>query len=194
MSEVHVHGVVSASETAGLPSGARRVAHREIAAIVSDAGDGQMKATHLLRAHWQILEEVGASTTVLPVRFGTAVADDSAVVDDFLAPAHDELTATLANLADKVQLTVKGFYAEEVLMRGVVEGSPAVAKLRERVRALPEAAGYYERIRLGELVAAEVEKARKPPSKMPKKQKDKTNTKVLKKTNNRNESRNQKRK
>jgi hypothetical protein len=42
----------------------------------------------------------------------------------------------------------------------VVEHSPAVAQLRERVRDRPKAATYYERIQLGELVAGEVEQAR----------------------------------
>jgi hypothetical protein len=37
-----------------------------------------------------------------------------------------------------------------------VRTSPAVAALRERLQGLSEAAGYYDRIRLGELVAAEV--------------------------------------
>ena len=64
------------------------------------------------------------------------------------------------SLAGKVQLSVKAFYEEEALLRGVVEGSPTIARLRERVRGLSPDAGYYERIRLGELVSAEVERAR----------------------------------
>ena len=67
--------------------------------------------------------------------------------------------AQLAALDGKVQLSVKGAYDEAALLRAVVEGSPAVARLRERVRGLSEAAGRNERIRLGELVAAEVEPA-----------------------------------
>jgi Gas vesicle synthesis protein GvpL/GvpF len=55
---------------------------------------------------------------------------------------------------------VKGAYDETRLLRAVVEGSPAVARLREQVRGLSEEAGRYERIRLGELVAAEVEQLR----------------------------------
>jgi Gas vesicle synthesis protein GvpL/GvpF len=82
------------------------------------------------------------------------------VVAASLTPRHDRLAGQLAELAGKVQLTVKGFYEEEQLMRGVVQGSPAVARLRERVRGRPDAATYYDRIRLGELVAAEVEQAR----------------------------------
>ena len=59
-----------------------------------------------------------------------------------------------------MQLSVKAFYDEERLMRGVVDESTAVARLRERVRQRPKAATYYDRIQLGELVAGEVEQAR----------------------------------
>jgi hypothetical protein len=94
------------------------------------------------------------------VRFGTVLASDDAVVEQFLAPRHDRLVAQLAELTGKVQLSVKGFYDEERLLRGVVESSPAVAEMRERVRGRPKAATYYDRIQLGEAVAGEVERAR----------------------------------
>jgi hypothetical protein len=88
------------------------------------------------------------------------MAGDEAVVEEFLAPHHDGLAAQLKELDGKVQMTVKGSYDEADLMRSVVAGSPAIAAQRERVRSLPEAAGHFERIRLGELVAAEVERVR----------------------------------
>jgi hypothetical protein len=59
-----------------------------------------------------------------------------------------------------VQLTVKASYDEERLMREVVEGAPAIAAMRTELRKLPQEAGYYGRIRLGEAVAAEVERRR----------------------------------
>ena len=161
MSEVHVHGVVPAAEQTEIASApVRRVAHREVAALVSDVEPGELTAPRVLRVHWRVLEEAAATTTVLPVRFGTVMAGEKAVVDEFLAPRHDDLAAELRQLAGKVQLTVKGFFEEEALMRGVVESSPAIARLRERVRDVPEAAAYYERIELGRLVAGEVERAR----------------------------------
>jgi hypothetical protein len=161
MSDVHVHGVVPAAEQTEIASvEVRRVTHGDVAALVSDVEPEGLAASRVLRRHWHVLEEAGATTTVLPVRFGTVMAGDRAVADEFLAPRHDELAAGLAELAGKVQLTVKGFFDEESLMRGVVARSPAVARLRERVRGLPEAAAYYDRIQLGQLVAAEVERAR----------------------------------
>ena len=59
-----------------------------------------------------------------------------------------------------MQLNLKGEYDEERLLRDVVSGSPEVAALRERLQGLPGEAGYYDRIRLGELVAAEIERRR----------------------------------
>lgn len=158
MSDVHVHGVVPAGADPG--GGVRRLVHRDVAAVVTDAGGRELRAADVVRAHWKVLEDIGARATVLPVRLGTVMADDRAVVDEFLAPEHDRLVAELDRLAGKVQLTVKGTYDEQALMRGVVERSPAVVRLRERIAGLPEAASYYQRIELGRLVASEVERSR----------------------------------
>jgi Gas vesicle synthesis protein GvpL/GvpF len=161
MSEVHVYGIVAASAGPELAEdGLRLIVHRDVAALVSDVEAGQLTAVRVLRAHWRAVERASARCTVLPVRFGTVMADDRAVVEEFLAPAHDGLADKLAEMTGKVQLTVKGFYDEEALMASIVAGSPVIARLREEVSAVPEAAAYYKRIELGQLVAAEVERAR----------------------------------
>jgi Gas vesicle synthesis protein GvpL/GvpF len=161
MSDVHVYGVVRAkADLELLEEGVRLIAHRDLAALVSDLDRHDLKAVRVLRMHWRVLEAVSTSTTVLPVRFGTVMAGDRAVVEDFLEPSHDEIVAALADLTGKVQLTVKGVYEEDALMAGIVQGSPAIARLREQVRGVPDAAAYYKRIELGQRVAAEVERAR----------------------------------
>ena len=160
MSEVYVHGVTATGDRATIEgAGARAVADGELAAIVTDAS-GDTRAADLMRRHWQVLEAVAATATVVPVQFGTAMTGEDAVLAEFLAPRAGELRAQLAALDGKVQLSVKGTYDEAALLRSVVESSPAVAQLRERVRGLSEAAGHFERIRLGELVAAAVEQIR----------------------------------
>ena len=160
MSEVYVHGVTSADARAAIEgAGARAVADGGLAAIVTDAA-AETRAADLMRRHWQVLEAVAATATVVPVQFGTAMAAEEAVAAEFLAPRKDALTAQLAQLDGKVQLSVKGSYDETALLNSIVSGSPAVARQRERVRGLSEAAGHFERLRLGELVAAEVEQVR----------------------------------
>jgi hypothetical protein len=171
---VYVYGIARAADNTEVQApgvgqdkdGVRRVVHGELAALVSDVDAGPLVAARGLRGHWRVLEEAATKATVLPVRFGTVVEDVDAVIDRFLAPRHDHLVAQLAALSGKVQLSVKAFYDEDRLMRGVVQGSPAVAQLRQRVRGRPKAATYYDRIELGELVASEVERARERDSAM----------------------------
>jgi hypothetical protein len=171
---VYLYGIAPAAEQANVEApgvgeehgGVRRIVHRELAALVSDVDEGPLVAARGLRAHWRVLEEAVATATVLPVRFGTVLESDDAVVEQFLAPRHDRLVALLADLSGKVQLSVKGFYDEERLLRGVLQSSPAVAKMRERVTGRPKAATYYDRIQLGEAVAGEVERAREQDSAM----------------------------
>jgi hypothetical protein len=136
------------------------VSHESIAALVSDLDRGVLKAAKEVRAHWSVLQEASAETTVVPVRFGTVLESDDAVRQQLLEPNAARLSDLLGKLRGRVQLSVKGDYDEERLLRDVVRTSPAVRTLRARVQSLPDAAAYYERIRLGELVAAEVDRHR----------------------------------
>ena len=57
----------------------RRVAHDGIAALVSDVPAGRSLPAATCAHTGGCLEEVAASTTVLPVRFGTVMESDTAV-------------------------------------------------------------------------------------------------------------------
>ena len=163
---VYVYGIVLASErdavsAVGVTGAAvRTVEHGGMAALVSDLDDGTLTAARELRAHWRVMQAASESATVLPVRFGTVMANDRSVAEELLEPQAERLLARLRDLAGRVQLSVKGEYDEATLLREVVTATPAVKALRERVGSLPDAAGYYDRIRLGELVAAEVDRRR----------------------------------
>jgi hypothetical protein len=169
---LYVYGVVRAGETlepavAGVGDEAGEIqllAHGDVAAVVSEVEGGPLAAARDLRAHWRVLEAIAETATVVPVRFGTVVANRNALVDEFLAPRSERLLELLNEVSGKVQLNLKGFYDEERLLREVVTASPAVARMRERVQAVPAAAGYYDRIRLGELVSGEVERRREQDS------------------------------
>ena len=165
---IYVYAIVAASDQTEIESvgvgreqtRVRRISRDGIAALVSDLSNGALAAARDLRTHWSVLEEAAARTTVLPVRFGTVMESEEAVVDDLLGPNAERLAAVLAELDGKVQLSIKGFYDEELLLRQVVQKTPEIARMRERVQGLPEAASYYDRIRLGELVAAEIDRHR----------------------------------
>jgi hypothetical protein len=159
---VYVYGVVDAADAGAMP--ARAVREGNLAALVADIQPGSVNAAKAVREHWRVLEAAIEAGTVLPLRFGTVMADDQAVRENLLGAGAEHLAGLLEDLRDRVQVSVKGTYVEDGLMRVVVAGSPAVAALRERLKGLPEDASYFERVRLGELVAAEVERHREAES------------------------------
>jgi hypothetical protein len=165
-SNLYVYGIMPASEQASLPdagvAGAevRAVEHGELAAIVSELEGDALVAAREVRAHWRVVEAVAAVATLLPVRFGTVLAGDRAVVEQLLAPQAEHLKTLLQSLAGRVQLAVKGEYDEDMLLREVVRETPAVKALNERVQQVSQELGHYDRIRLGELVSAEVARRR----------------------------------
>jgi gas vesicle protein GvpL/GvpF len=165
-SAVYVYGILRASDAGALSvegvSGApvRVIAHGDLAAVVSDLDSDTLSAAREVRAHWRVLEKAAKDATVLPVRFGTVLEGDGAVREGVLARNEQEIGALLGELAGRIQLSVKGSYDESALLRAVVTQSPAIAALRERTRAIPEQAGYYDQIRLGEMVADEIARRR----------------------------------
>jgi Gas vesicle synthesis protein GvpL/GvpF len=163
---VYVYGVLPASDRARVSVGGvegaqvRTIEHGGLAALVSTVEADALAAARELRAHWRVLEEASKATTVLPIRFGTVMEGDDAVRERVLEANAEGLTKLLDELAGRVQLNLKGDYDEERLLKVVVREVPAVAALRERVQKVSDSAGYYDRIRLGELVAAEVARRR----------------------------------
>jgi hypothetical protein len=159
---VYVYGIVPTADVGALAvegvsgSPVRTVAHGELAALVSDLDTDALAAAREVRAHWRVLEEASRGATALPVRFGTVMAGDDAVRTDLLEHNAPRLTVLLRELHGRVQLSVKGAYDEQSLLREIVAGSRSIAALREHTRTRSDEAGYYDSIRLGELVAAEV--------------------------------------
>ena len=165
-STVYVYGVVRAADAGKLDvsgvedAAVRTVASDGLAALVSDIESDSLAAAREIRAHWRVLEEASGSATVLPVRFGTVMESEAAVRERLLEPNADSLTTALEQVDGRIQLSVKGVYDEEALLRDVVRHAPAIATARRRISELPSDAAYYQRIQLGEAVAAGVEQRR----------------------------------
>lgn len=159
---VYIYGVAAASacrpiSTRGVEAArVRLVEHDGLAALVSDIRADQLTAAREVRAHWRVLDEASEHATVLPVRFGTVMESEDAVRERLLEPNAERLQVLLRELDGRVQLVLKGEYDEQRLMSDVVRQSSAIADLRDRLRSVPGEAAYYERIRLGELVADHV--------------------------------------
>jgi hypothetical protein len=88
------------------------------------------------------------------MRFGVVMPDAESVRRRLLSPHREELAAQLREMEDKVEVSLKGLYDEAAILREVVAEDREVARLREQIKGKPADATYYERIRLGEVVAA----------------------------------------
>jgi|SRR5689334_4885034 len=125
-----------------------------LAALTSDVPDEFLEAgREELLTHSRVLEQVLEKGTVLPMRFGVVLPDEQSVREELLAPHSDELEAQLREMDGKVEINLKVLHDEDTILREVLEEIPEAAELRRSIQGKPEDATYFERIRLGELVA-----------------------------------------
>lgn len=162
----YVYGVVAADAIPSLDldgvTGApvRAVTSGDLAALVSDLPAGQLRVRRRdLLSHLRVLEDAFAAGTIVPCAFGMMLSSEAAVLGEFLEPRREELRALLQRLDGFGQLNVRVVYDEDVVLREIVEGDATIAQLREQTQELGDA-GYHLRIRLGELVAAELAQRR----------------------------------
>jgi hypothetical protein len=156
---VYVYGVAPAGISA-----ARRgvgnapvttIEHGALAAIVSSIGDVHVRAKRrdLLR-HSDVLQEVFATTPVVPLRFGTVLDSEAAVVDTLLTARYDELVGLVRDVHGLAEYRVRASLVERDVLREIVQSDV-------RVRALRAAANGARSddprlVPLGEAVAAAV--------------------------------------
>lgn len=155
----YVYGVVrgdgAAPAVAGIAGApVELVAAGGVAALTSVAPDEYLEAgREELLTHSRVLEAALEKGTVLPMRFGVVFPDEGPLREQLLDEHRDDLLAQLAEMDGKVEITLKGLYYEGAVLREIIAADAEIAGLREAIAGLPEAATYYERIRLGELVA-----------------------------------------
>jgi hypothetical protein len=134
------------------------IQHGEIAAVVSEVMAERPLGTRTdLLGHERVVESLTAGTTVLPMRFGAVVRTAGAVADELIVPYHDWFAGVLEDLAGRAEFIIFGTYVQDAVLREVLTENPEAMRLRESVRELPEDAGYYERIRLGEVIVQALE-------------------------------------
>jgi hypothetical protein len=159
----YVYGVVRAGESWPKLDGMNgepvsTVSTGGLAALISDVPDEFLEAgREELLTHSRVLERVHGEGTVLPMRFGVVLPDEEAVRDELLEPHRDELEAQLGDMDGKVEVNLKVLHDEEAVLREILVEIPEVAELRHSIQGKPAEATYYERIRLGELVAEALE-------------------------------------
>jgi hypothetical protein len=113
-----------------------------------------------MMAHMLVLEEAMKEFNVLPVRFGTVAPSPEVVLETVLVRRYDELMSLLADMDGRVEMGLKAFWYEEVIFKEIIEQSPAIRQLRDKLVGRSPEQTYYERIRLGEMIAATMDHQR----------------------------------
>lgn len=160
---LYVYGIMRASDVGDAAAARKRavVEDKELAALVSETPDeGLRLRRENVMAHSEVLQAAFEHGPVLPLRFGTVLPNRDAVVAQLLAPRTEALRARLEALEGKAEMQVKATYSEEPLLRSILSQDPRLATLVQRVQQLPAAATHFERIRIGERIAAAVEARR----------------------------------
>jgi hypothetical protein len=162
----YVYGVVAETpDMSGLTgvqeAGVQAVRAGDLAAVVSVIDlDRPPRSRSDLLAHSAVLDALAGSGPVIPVQFGSVLADLESVENDLLGGRAEVFRSLLAELEGRTQFVMRASYREEVILREVVADDQGIADLRMRTRNLPEAASYADRVRLGELVSQAVDEKR----------------------------------
>jgi hypothetical protein len=143
------------------PGQVRAVRYRDLTALVSDVDlDRPLGRAEDLFTHEDLLDSSAAEVAVLPMRFGAVLASDDAVTGELLGPHYDEFTAALRQLDGHAEYVVKGRYVEHAVLGDVLEQDPEAARLGKEISVADPDVTLDQRIRLGEILAVEIEARR----------------------------------
>ncbi len=135
--------------------------HRGLGVVLSDSGAKEYdNSRRNMMAHMLVLEEVMKEYSVLPVRFGTVAPTQNAVMNSVLVKRYDELVGLLDDMLGRVEMGLKAFWYEQVIFKEIIEQTPAIRQLRDKLVGRSPEQTYYERIRLGEMIAATMDRQR----------------------------------
>lgn len=164
----YVYGIVPADapvdvvRDAGMGQVVELIADGPVAALVELVDpDRPLGRRRDLVAHSTVLNTMAVHGPVLPMRFGSVLQDQPALVGELLRPQCEHFSALLGQVEGKVQFTLRARYVLDTVLAEVVAAEPEIAELRRRTADLPEDATHYERIRLGELVSRAVDVRRR---------------------------------
>lgn len=134
---------------------------QDLAAVVSDSPIIEYERTRrTMTAHTEVLEGVMSEFTILPVRFGTVAPNAEAIIEQLLKRRYDELNHLVDELEGRVELGLKAFWYEGGIFREVIEEYPDIRQFRDQLQGKPPESTHYDRIRLGEIVEAAIQKKR----------------------------------
>lgn len=143
------------------------VRHGDLGALVSEvSSEWSLGSPRDLTIHKQILDSCASQVPVLPLRFGSLLADADMATERLLEADHDLFATALSELRGRVQYVIKGRYKEEAILREVLAESREATRLRDFIRAGDEVRTGRARLRLGQMVGRALETKREQDTRM----------------------------
>ena len=136
------------------------VPFRDIGAVVSNSPVKKYPvAREYLISHERVVEEVMKTHTVLPVRFAT-IAENVEKVRLILEREYHKFIDLLKTMQGKKELGLKILFQEEVVYKEIIENNDDIKALKECIAPLPPEKSYYQRMEIGRMVEAALQKER----------------------------------
>jgi len=165
----HIYGVIGTSEGKSFgPVGVgergdevHTVPYQDIAAVTSDVPIIDYKSltkdvvARYLLAHQSVIEQVMKHHTIIPFKFGTTAESDEEI-EAIMAQGYPKFTGALTEMQDKIELDVMALWNKDKIFQDIAE-EPAIKKFKEAITQSPS---DQDRIKLGRMVAALLEKRR----------------------------------
>ena len=143
----------------GQGNAVRIVTYGDLAAVVSDSPLGRYDVTREnVLAHQRVINEAMDRSDVLPVSFGTVADSDQEVQEKLLKREFDDLHRSLEYVGGRIELGLRVLWNEERLFSEIVAENDDIRALRDSLAGQAPEATHYERIQLGEPVAAAVQR------------------------------------
>jgi Gas vesicle synthesis protein GvpL/GvpF len=143
----------------GRDKAVRLLTYNDLAVVVSDAPqDGYDVTRENLLAHQRVITQAMTRSDVLPVSFGTVAESDQQVQEQLLHGAADDLHQALEDVQGCIELELKVLWNEERLFAEIMAENDDIRALRDSLAGRPPEATQYERIQLGERVAAALQR------------------------------------
>ncbi len=129
-----------------------------VAAVVSNSPiiDYTVSRENML-AHEKAIEEVMKDYTVLPVRFST-IAEDEEKVKRILGKEYDKFKDLLNKIKGKKELGLKAIFKEDAIYKDILKKYKDIKELKEKIAKFSVEKTYYQRMQIGKMVAAALEK------------------------------------
>jgi hypothetical protein len=135
--------------------------HRDITALVHhgpilgfDRLTKDVVAGELFK-YQSVLEEVMKHFSVLPVKFGTWVSDDLEA-EKVLNKGYWDIRRMYIEINHCVEFEVVATWVKEKILKEVFISTPEIQELQKRLAGVPDARAYENKVRLGQLVQAEL--------------------------------------